>query len=43
MESPSLEVFKERLGLVFRNLGLANDIGGRMMVGPDDLEGLFQP
>ena len=41
--SLSLGVFKERLDMVLRDYGLVGDIGGRVMVGPDDLEGRFQP
>jgi len=42
MESLSLGVFKERLDGGSGH-GLVGDIGGKVMVGQDDLESLFQP
>jgi len=42
VESPSLEVFKERVDVALRDV-LVGNIGGRWMVGLDDLGSRFQP
>lgn len=42
VESQSLGVCKESLELVLSDMVLS-DFGSRVMVGADDLEGLFQP
>ena len=42
VESPTLEVFKERLAVV-EGRGLVRTVGDRWMVGVNDLVGLFQP
>ena len=42
MESPSLEVLKSRVDVALRDT-ISGYIGGGMMVGLDDLSGLFQP
>jgi len=41
-ESPTPEVFKERVDVVLRHVIVGNT-GGRWMVGFDDLTGFFQP
>jgi len=43
VESPSLDVLKKRSDIVLRDVGYWGNIGGRWMVGLDDLGGLFQP
>ena len=43
VESPSLEEFKIHLEVVLRDIFEWGNIGGRWMVGLDDLGGLFQP
>jgi len=43
VESLSLVVFKERVGVVLNGCGLEGNISSRWMVGLDDLRGLFQP
>ena len=43
MKSPSLELFKERVDVVLRDMVLWATFGGTWMVGLDDLRGLFQP
>jgi len=42
VESPTLEVFKERLDVV-KGYGLAGTIDEGRMIGLDDPVGLFQP
>jgi len=41
VESPSLEVFKNRVDVALRDMGSRHG-GGGLMVGLDDLGGLFQ-
>ena len=43
VESLTLEVLKEHLGLVSKGVVKWGNIGGRWMIGLDDLRGLFQP
>ena len=42
MESPSLEVFKKRVHVALRDV-VSGHGGVGLMVGLDDLSGLFQP
>ena len=42
VESPSLEKFKNQVDMALRDT-ISGYIGGGMMVGLDDLSGLFQP
>ena len=42
VQSPSLEVFKSRVGVALRDVGSGRG-GGELMVGLGDLNGLFQP
>ena len=43
VESPSLEVFKRRVDPALRDLVELRTVSVRLMVGLDDLQGLFQP
>ena len=43
IESPSMDTFKKCLGVVLRDVIKWGNIGGRWMVGLDDLRGLLQP
>ena len=43
MESPSLEGFKSRVDPALRDLVELGTVNVRLMVGLDDLQGLFQP
>ena len=43
VESPSLEVFKKRVGVALRDTVSGHRGGGLLMVVLDDLSGLFQP
>jgi len=43
VESPTLVVFKKRLEVVLRDMGLMRTIGDGWMVGLGDPVGLFQP
>ena len=43
VESPTLEVFKKCLDVVLKVMVYWEIIGGRCMIGLDDLGGLFQP
>lgn len=42
MESPSLQVFKNRVDVVLRDI-VSGHGGDRLTVGLDDPKGLFQP
>ena len=43
VESPSLEVFKSRVDRALRDMVYLRMVSVRLMVGLDDLQGLFQP
>ena len=43
MESPSLEVFKSQVDIALRDMVELRMVSARLMVGLDDLQGLFQP
>ena len=43
VESPSLEVFKSRVDIALRDMVWLGTVSVRLMVGLDDLQGLFQP
>ena len=43
MESPSLEVFKSQVDIALRDLVYLGTVNVGLMVGLDDLQGLFQP
>ena len=43
VESPSLEVFKSRVDLALRDMVELGTVNVGLMVGLDDLQGLFQP
>ena len=43
VESPSLEVFKSRVDIALRDMVQMGTGSVRLMVGLDDLQGLFQP
>ena len=43
VESLSLEVFKKHLGVTLRDMIYWGNIGGRWMVGLNELRDLFQP
>ena len=43
VESPSLEVFKSRVDIALRDMVYLGTVNVRLMVGLDDLQGLFQP
>jgi len=42
MKSPSLEVFKKKMDVALRDMDCGHSADG-LMVGLDDLSGLFQP
>ena len=43
VESPSLEVFKSQVDIALRDMVYLRTVNVRLMVGLDDLQGLFQP
>ena len=43
VESPSLDVFQKRADGSTEGRGLVGKLGGRLMIGLEDLRGLFQP
>ena len=43
VESPSLEVFKSRVNIALRDMVKLGTVNVGLMVGLDDLQGLFQP
>ena len=43
VESPSLEVFKSRVNIALRDMVQLGMVSVRLIVGLDDLQGLFQP